>query len=307
VTQSLNWVVRMTSDRETNIVSVERLSEYIREQSEPPRRLPADPAPGAWPLQGAISFRAVKLQYRPNLPFVLNGLDLDIKPQEKLGICGRTGAGKSSLLNVLLRIVDPCSGSVLIDGVDIGTLGLHTVRRSITVLPQDPVMFSGSLRFNLDPLGETPDDAIWKALQRAHLSAHAEALAAATSSAGEGPASVSACLDAVVAEKGENFSLGQRQQACLARALIRSNKILLLDEATSAVDVDTDNLIQETIRSDFAHHTVLCIAHRISTVMQSDRICVVDAGVVAELGSPQELLQTPGSHFARLARHDDSR
>lgn len=306
VTQALNWVVRMTSDRESQIVSVERLSEYIKLRPEPPRRLATDPAEGTWPKEGGIEFKDVRLRYRPELPFVLDGLNLKVRAGEKLGICGRTGAGKSSLLNVLLRIVDPTDGQIFIDGVDTNNLGLHRVRRSITVLPQDPVLFSGDLRFNLDPLGEARDEAIWQAVCRSHLQAHVEALAAQLQS-GSSAATVQQKLAATVAEKGENFSLGQRQQMCLARALLRSNKILLLDEATSAVDVETDNLIQQTIRSEFASQTVLCIAHRISTVMASDRVCVVDAGKVAEIGSPQELLATPSSRFKRLAESDASR
>eukprot|EP00928_Gymnodinium_smaydae_P039135 TRINITY_DN26803_c0_g3_i1.p1 TRINITY_DN26803_c0_g3~~TRINITY_DN26803_c0_g3_i1.p1 ORF type:complete len:1351 (-),score=174.93 TRINITY_DN26803_c0_g3_i1:204-4199(-) len=317
VTQSLNWVVRMTSDRETNVVSVERLREYICKRSEPPLWQPEDPPKETWPLEGAIVFEDVHLQYREGLPFVLCGLDLRVEPGEKLGICGRTGAGKSSLLNVILRIVDVQRGSICIDDVNIATVGLRRLRRSLTVLPQDPVLFSGSLRFNLDPLAECSDAIIWRALQRSHLARHAQALALASASgsgSGDGDVepetagspSIAACLDTIVAEKGENFSLGQRQQACLARALLRSNRILLLDEATSAVDMETDGLIQETIRTEFADHTILCIAHRISTVMASDRVCVVEGGRVLELGPPRELLKKQGSRFARLAEHDDA-
>mmetsp|Transcript_8049 Transcript_8049/g.17997 ORF Transcript_8049/g.17997 Transcript_8049/m.17997 type:complete len:1401 (-) Transcript_8049:232-4434(-) len=306
VTQALNWVVRMTSDREANIVSVERLSEYIQLSPEPPRRLASDPVEGTWPVQGAIEFKDVRLRYRPELPLVLDGLCLSVRPGEKLGICGRTGAGKSSLLNVLLRIVDPTDGTISIDGVNTQTLGLHRVRRAITVLPQDPVLFSGDLRFNLDPLNEASDEALWQAIQRSHLESHVDALAH-QSVGDEGQVTMQSRLSATVAEKGENFSLGQRQQMCLARALLRQNKILLLDEATSAVDVETDNLIQQTIRTEFASQTVLCIAHRISTVLASDRVCVVDAGKVGEIGSPQELLATPGSRFKKLAEMDSSR
>lgn len=311
VTQSLNWVVRMTSERETNIVSVERLSEYIRETPEPPRWKQTDPAEH-WPERGAIHFDSVQLRYRPGLPLVLNSLSLEVRPQEKVGICGRTGAGKSSLLNVLLRIVEQEGGQTSIDAVDIAQIGLHRLRRSITVLPQDPVLFSGDLRFNLDPLKENTDSRIWEALRRAHLTEHAKALASATANGASGGAqrpepSISDCLDAVVSEKGENFSLGQRQQACLARALLRSNKILLLDEATSAVDVDTDALIQTTIREDFANHTILCIAHRISTIIGFDRVCVIDAGRVVEEGPPQELCKQVGSRFRLLADQDASR
>lgn len=314
VTQAMNWVVRMTADRETNVVAVERVSEYIRQVPEPPRLAPAHDPASSWPSQGGIVFEKVQLRYRPNLPLVLDDFNLEIRPREKIGICGRTGAGKSSLLNVVLRIVEPCGGRTLIDGVDISQLGLHRLRRSLTVLPQDPVLFSGTLRFNLDPAGESSDEKIWEALTRSHLSQHTRDLAAEfqrrespTNGNTQEDLSPAKCLSAVVAEKGENYSLGQRQQACLARALLRSNKILLLDEATSAVDAETDSLIQKTIRTEFADHTVLCIAHRISTVMANDRICVVADGKVAELGSPKELLDQPDSRFKRLAEKDMAR
>jgi len=314
VTQSLNWVVRMTSDRETNIVSVERIREYLHKTPEPPRTRPEDPPAGTWPTEGKIVFNDIKLKYRPELEFVLKGLTLEVQPHEKIGICGRTGAGKSSLLNVLLRIVDPLEGKTIIDDKDIVTLGVHCVRRAITIIPQDPVLFSGTLRFNLDPLEEKGSEELWKALRRAHLSAHVQALSANSASSsseneteGRGlPSAATDALDTLVAESGQNFSLGQRQQMCLARALLRSNKILLLDEATSAVDMETDALIQSTIRKEFDTHTVLCIAHRISTVMESDRVCVVDAGKIAEVGNPKVLAQQEGSRFHRLAKLDKS-
>jgi len=303
VTQSLNWVVRMTSEREANIVSVERVREYVQLDCEPPHRLPDDPPQDLWPTQGCIEFKDVQLRYRQNLPLVLDGFSLRVEPREKLGICGRTGAGKSSVLNVLLRIVDPEAGRTEIDGVDIAALGLHRLRQSISIIPQEPVLFSGQLRFNLDPLAEASDGDIWKALNRAHLAKHVETLAAHD---GARCFDETRCLDAAVAEGGQNFSLGQRQQMCLARALIRSNRILLLDEATSAVDMETDSLIQDTIRKEFAQHTVLCIAHRISTIIESDRVCVVERGRIAELGAPRELLKVEGSRFQQLARLDGS-
>ena len=286
----------MAADRETNIVSVERVREYLRLLPEPPHHQDTDPSPQSWPKNGTIRFDDVYLRYRPDLPYVLKGLSLNVCAREKLGICGRTGAGKSSVLNVLLRLVEVEAGKTFLDGIDITTLGLHCLRRSLTIIPQDPVLFSGTLRFNLDPVGEASDANLWLSLQRSHLSDHVSTL---DGHDGRG-------LDSVVAEQGKNFSLGQRQQMCLARALLRSNIILLLDEATSAVDRDTDNLIQETIRSEFADHTVLCIAHRISTIMHSDRVCVLEAGKVVELASPQELMKNESSHFAKLAKLDSA-
>jgi len=226
-------------------------------------------------------------------------------------VCGRTGAGKSSVLNVLLRIVQPEAGKVLIDGVDICAIGLHRLRHSISIIPQDPVLFSGTLKFNLDPLGEAQDNVkLWQALRRSHLDSHASTLASQMLDE-EGRNQLSSaelegvCLEAMVAEKGQNFSQGQRQQLCLARALLReSNQILLLDEATSSVDAVTDELIQETLRKEFATHTVLCIAHRISTIMESDRVCVLENGQLMELGPPKELREQPDSMFRKLAMMD---
>ncbi|CAK9087596.1 ATP-binding cassette sub-family C member 2 (Canalicular multidrug resistance protein) (Canalicular multispecific organic anion transporter 1) (Multidrug resistance-associated protein 2), partial [Durusdinium trenchii] len=244
----------------------------------------------------------VFLRYRPELPTVLNGLSLEIRSREKIGICGRTGAGKSSVLNLLLRIVEAESGCVKVDGLDIKTLGLHRLRHSITVIPQDPVLFSGTLRFNLDPLNKAADGGqYWQALQRSHLSDHVARLERENA---EDEGGRSNGLEVFVQEQGKNFSLGQRQQMCLARALMRSNLILLLDEATSAVDRETDDLIQQTIKEEFADHTVLCIAHRISTIMNSDRVCVLDAGKLAEIGAPADLMQAKDSRFAQLAALD---
>lgn len=310
VTQSLNWVVRMTSDRETNIVSVERVGEYLSQAPEPPRLCPErDPAPSVWPSRGAIEFSGVTARYRPDLPIVLDSFTLSVQPGEKLGICGRTGAGKSSVLNVLLRIVEPEAGRITIDSVDIGRIGLHRLRQSIAIIPQDPVMFSGELRFNLDPLGGCTDEQCWQALRRAHLVSDPNATPLSPSTPeGSERRRAAATLDVndlsyAVSERGQKFSLGQRQQLCLARALLRSNRILLLDEATSAVDVDTDAVIQEAIRTEFAQHTVLCIAHRIATIMESDRVCVLEGGQIAELGKPKALLQG-SSRFAQLAHLD---
>uniref|UniRef100_A0A4W4G3P7 ATP-binding cassette, sub-family C (CFTR/MRP), member 2 n=1 Tax=Electrophorus electricus TaxID=8005 RepID=A0A4W4G3P7_ELEEL len=259
VTQTLNWFVRMTSELETNIVAVERVSEYTEIPNEAAwiteKRPSAD-----WPSMGRVRFEDYKVRYRPELDLVLHGITCDIESSEKIGIVGRTGAGKSSLTNCLFRIIEAAEGRILIDGVDIAILGLHDLRsktdhhssgdnglKSIWFHMQDPVLFSGSL-----------DEEIWKVLELAHLKDYVGSLAAG--------------LQHEVSEGGENLSLGQRQLLCLARALLRKSKILILDEATAAVDLETDGLIQGTIRREFAHCTVLTIAHRLHTILDSSRV-----------------------------------
>jgi len=227
------------------------------------------------------------------LPLVLKGVSFTIQAGEKIGIAGRTGAGKSSMMNCLLRLTELAGGHIHIDGVDIAKLGLQSLRRSMAIIPQEPVMFVGDVRFNMDPVGVSTDEQIWEALRRCHLELHIKEL--------------KGHLDAAVAERGQNFSMGQRQMACLGRALLRPSKILLLDEATAAVDMDTDRLIQGTIRQEFASRTVLCIAHRISTITDSDKVLVLAAGEVAEFAAPQQLLDDPSSFFAALAAEDSKR
>lgn len=204
--------------------------------------------------------------------------------QEKVGVVGRTGAGKSSIIQSLFRLAQN-EGQILIDGVDIGVIGLHDLRKKISIIPQEAVLFSGSLRFNLDPFGERSDDELWHALEQVELKSVVSAMP-------DG-------IDGKVLDGGSNFSAGQRQLLCLARAILRNNKILILDEATANVDSETDKLIQETIRNRFADCTVITIAHRLNTVMDSDKVLVVDAGKVVEFDHPFELIQK-GGVFKRL-------
>eukprot|EP00914_Ancora_sagittata_P027230 GHVO01053318.1.p1 GENE.GHVO01053318.1~~GHVO01053318.1.p1 ORF type:complete len:230 (+),score=33.05 GHVO01053318.1:28-690(+) len=200
---------------------------------------------------------------------------------EKVGIVGRTGAGKSSVFLGLLRLVEPDGGRISLDGVDVTTVGLEELRRKFAIIPQDPVLFSGSLRFNLDPFGEHTDQEVWKALERAHLRYFIES-------------GLPGGLDGIVEENGRNFSMGQRQLICLGRALLRNARILLLDEATSAVDPMTDQLIQNTIRVEFKNSTIVTIAHRIDTIIDYDRIVVLQNGLVAENGKPEALYNVGG-------------
>ncbi|NXJ71659.1 MRP2 protein, partial [Rostratula benghalensis] len=286
VTQTLNWLVRTSSELETNIVAVERVHEYTKVKNEAPWVTEKRP-PRGWPSKGEIQFIDYKVRYRPELELVLQGITCKIGSTEKVGVVGRTGAGKSSLTNCLFRVLEAAGGSIIIDGVDIATIGLHDLRQNLTIIPQDPVLFTGTLRMNLDPFDQYTDEEVWKALELAHLKTYVQALP-------EG-------LLHLLSEGGENLSVGQRQLLCLARALLRKAKIFILDEATAAVDLETDHLIQTTIRSEFADCTVLTIAHRLHTIMDSNRVLVLQAGRIVEYDSPEELLKTQGV-FSTMAK-----
>ncbi|GMR61820.1 hypothetical protein PMAYCL1PPCAC_32015 [Pristionchus mayeri] len=287
ITQTLNWAVRMTSELETNIVAVERINEYAEQDIEglPGSRAPADPE---WPRDGAISLVDYRMRYREGLDLVLKGVTAHIEPGKKVGIVGRTGAGKSSLTLALFRIVEADGGFVEIDRERIDQLDLQVLRSRLTIVPQDPVLFSGTLRENLDPFGKHSDDAVWEAIKESHLETFVRSL-------NDG-------LNHIVSESGENLSVGQRQLLCLARALLRKTKVLILDEAAAAVDMETDSLIQRAIREHFKECTVLTIAHRLNTIMDYDSLLVMEEGMIAETGTPNELMHRSGGIFRSMAK-----
>uniref|UniRef100_A0A8C9H2B1 ATP binding cassette subfamily C member 10 n=1 Tax=Piliocolobus tephrosceles TaxID=591936 RepID=A0A8C9H2B1_9PRIM len=284
LTGLLSGLVSSFTQTEAMLVSVERLEEYSCDLPQEPQGQPLQLGT-SWLTQGSVEFQDVVLAYRPGLPNALDGVTFCVQPGEKLGIVGRTGSGKSSLLLVLFRLLEPSSGRVLLDGVDISQLELAQLRSQLAIIPQEPFLFSGTVRENLDPRGLHKDRALWQALEQCHLS---EVI---TSMGG---------LDGELGEGGRSLSLGQRQLLCLARALLTDAKILCIDEATASVDQKTDQLLQQTICKRFANKTVLTVAHRLNTILNSDRVLVLQAGRVVELDSPATLRNQPHSLFQQL-------
>ncbi len=215
-------------------------------------------------------------------------ISFNVNPGERVGVVGRTGAGKSSLTLALFRIIEAVKGSIYIDGIEISKLGLYDLRSRLTIIPQDPVLFTGTLRLNLDPFEKHSDQEIWQSLELAHLKAFVSSLEAG--------------LSHNVSEGGDNLSVGQKQLICLARALLRKSKVIVLDEATAAVDIETDELIQTTIRKEFNDCTIITIAHRLNTILDYDRVLVMDRGEVAEYDSPQAFLKNTNSIFYSMAK-----
>ena len=296
----LSFMLRSYTQLENEMNSVERLNHYACDlEQEAPFEIPErDPHPD-WPAEGAIQFDNVCLRYREDLPTVLKNISLNIKPNERIGICGRTGAGKSSIMTALYRLVELSEGSIFIDGVDISKLGLHKLRSKLSIIPQDPVLFSGSIRSNLDPFHTSTDDELWEALRVSGL-IKGEDVAKAKLQDKDDESLHKFHLEQDVEDDGANFSLGERQLIALARALIRNSKILILDEATSSVDYETDAKIQQTIATEFSHCTILCIAHRLKTIIDYDRILVLDKGEIAEFDQPKTLYQQEGSIFRSM-------
>lgn len=286
IVQMIQFTVRQLAEVENNMVSTERIYHYgTNLDEEAPLHL--KPVPDTWPEKGEIVFNEVQMRYREGLPLVLQGMTMKVAPGERIGIVGRTGAGKSSIMSTLFRLVELSGGSISIDGVDIATVGLKDLRTRLAIIPQDPTLFRGTIRSNLDPFGEHSDLELWSALRQADL-------VDAESAVDEKNTHGRVHLDGVVEEEGLNYSLGQRQLMALARALVRGSQIIVCDEATSSVDMETDQKIQRTIATGFKGKTLLCIAHRLKTIINYDRICVMDQGRIIELDHPLTLWEQKG-------------
>jgi ABC-type multidrug transport system fused ATPase/permease subunit len=289
VTSFLKFGVRMIATVEAQMNSVERVLFYtFNIESEAPDFIPeSDPEPGTWPLKGEIELKNASLRYRDG-PLVLKDISLKVKAGEKVGVCGRTGSGKSSLMVLLFRIseIEQDGGSVVIDGVNAAEVGTSCLRQNLSIIPQDPVIFSNSVRYNLDPFKRATEEELWEVLKKVQM---AEVIA-----------NLPKGLDDQVAEGGENFSQGQRQLLCIGRSLLRKPKVLVMDEATASIDNSTDAAIQGMIRENFKEATVLTIAHRLNTIMDSDRVLVLDDGEIVEYDTPEVLLAKKDGYFRAM-------
>lgn len=297
ITSGMNVIVRGWADIEAKSVSVERVIEYCNLTPEAPE-IVAEYRPPAksWPANGAVEFKNYYTKYRDNFDYVLKDINLNIKPGEKIGVVGRTGAGKSTLTMALFRIIEATNGGITIDSINTEKLGLFDLRSNLNIIPQDSSVVEGTLRENLDPLGKHADEELWRVLELAHLRTLVEQLV----TKGKDGESEFKGLDAMVFEGGSNFSTGQRQLLSLARALLNTSKILVLDEATASIDVETDHVVQETIRTEFRDKTIITIAHRLETILDSDRVLVLDKGQVKEFASPKDLMSDKNSMFYSL-------
>lgn len=277
------------TNTEMSLVGLERVVAYAEQAQETNMDMPGDEALREWPNSGEVVFDNVTMRYGEGLPLVLNGVSFKIPGGTSVGVVGRTGSGKSSLFQAMFQLYPLDSGLISIDGVNITSIGLHALRGKLSIIPQDPVGFNGSLRFNLDPLGIYNDDALYEALENVQLRAYFEKKK-------EG-------LKYPLTSGGENLSVGQRQLVCAARALLRKSKILVLDEATASVDLATDALIQEVLRKETQTKqlTTITIAHRINTILGSNNVLVLEKGLVLEFGATASLIADKTSNFYALA------
>ncbi|KAI3467660.1 hypothetical protein Pfo_024323 [Paulownia fortunei] len=280
------WVIWNLCNVENKMISVERILQFTGIPSEAPLLIEDCRPETDWPLNGRIEVENLHVQYNPVLPRVLKGVTCTFPGKKKIGVVGRTGSGKSTLIQALFRVVEPSEGRIVIDGIDISKIGLQDLRSRLSIIPQDPILFQGTLRTNLDPLQEHSDQEMWEVLHKCHFA--------------ENVKQDERLLDAPVAEDGGNWSVGQRQLVCLARVLLQRRRILVLDEATASVDTATDNLIQKTIREETNGCTVITVAHRIPTVVDNDLVLVLGEGKVIEYDSPAQLLGDSNSAFSSL-------
>ncbi|TYH78396.1 hypothetical protein ES332_D04G223300v1 [Gossypium tomentosum] len=280
------WVIWNLCNVENKMISVERVLQFTNIASEAPLVIEDRRPKPEWPTEGTIELENLQVQYKPTLPVVLKGITCTFPGEMKIGVVGRTGSGKSTLIQALFRVVEPSGGRIIIDGVDISTIGLQDLRSRLGIIPQDPTLFQGTIRTNLDPLQQHSDQEIWEVLDKCRLADIVR--------------QDQRLLDAPVAEDGENWSVGQRQLVCLARVLLKKRRILVLDEATASIDTATDNVIQETIREETSKCTVITVAHRIPTVIDNDLVLVLDKGKIVEYDKPGNLLEDSCSSFSKL-------
>ncbi|XP_078169806.1 ABC transporter C family member 10-like isoform X1 [Carex rostrata] len=273
---------------ENLIISVERINQYMNIESEAPEVIEDSRPPPNWPAIGTVKIQGLKIRYRPDTPLVLCGITCTFQGGHKIGIVGRTGSGKTTLIGALFRLVEPAGGKIVIDGLDITKIGLHDLRSRFGVIPQDPTLFHGSVRYNMDPLGQFTDQQIWEVLDKCQLR--------------EAVQEKEHGLDSLVVEDGSNWSMGQRQLFCLGRALLRRSRILVLDEATASIDNATDAILQKTIRTEFVDCTVITVAHRIPTVMDCNMVLAISDGKLVEYDDPMKLMNTEGSMFRELVK-----
>ncbi|XP_020206365.2 ABC transporter C family member 3 isoform X1 [Cajanus cajan] len=279
-------IVWFLCNLENKIISVERILQYTSLPSEAPLVITDNKPDNSWPSFGEVHIRDLQVRYAPHLPIVLRGLTCTFTAGAKTGIVGRTGSGKTTLVQTLFRLIEPVAGQILIDSINISLIGIHDLRSKLSIIPQDPTMFEGTVRTNLDPLEEYTDENIWEALDMCQL--------------GDEVRKQEGKLDSKVTENGENWSMGQRQLVCLGRVLLKKRKILVLDEATASVDTATDNIIQQTVKQYFSECTVTTIAHRITSIIDSDMVLFLNQGLIEEYDSPKKLLKNKSSSLAQL-------
>ncbi|XP_042503998.1 ABC transporter C family member 3-like [Macadamia integrifolia] len=273
---------------QNKIISIERILQYFCIPSEPPLLVEENKPIHEWPSQGKIDIVGLQVRYAPHLPLVLRGLTCTFPEGIKIGIIGRTGSGKSTLVQALFHMLEPAAGKIMIDGINIFKIGLHDLRSKLSIIPQDPTMFEGTLRSNLDPLEDYTDEQIWEALDKCQL--------------GDEVRKKEGKLDSLVTENGENWSVGQRQLVCLGRVLLKRSKVLILDEATASMDIATDYLIQKTLRQHFSRSIVITITHRITSILDVDMVLLLDNGLILEYDSPTKLLEIQSSSFTKLVK-----